>query len=258
VEASEAIRRELQQGRAAALVTVTGLVGEPPSRPGLRLAVAGDGSTAGTLGCDGFDRAGRRDGLEALRAGSSSGGSYRWDDGSSIEVEVEVYSPGDEPRAASETPEVLIVGGGPVASALAQLASAIGYRVKVAARDQSGLPEGFDSVVTELPATVADLVSGPATYVVICGHDEEFSQPALEAILGTEAAYIGMMGSQRHTGHLYEALRGAEHTEDSLARVHSPVGLDIGSETPEEIALSALAEVVARRRGRPTRPIASS
>ena len=70
----------------------------------------------------------------------------------------------------------------------------------------------------------------------------------LRALLRTDAPYLGMMGSRRHTGHLLAELRGAGVDEERIARVHSPVGLPIGAETPEEIALSALAQVVAVRR----------
>src|SRR5262249_7862261 len=102
----------------------------------------------------------------------------------------------------------------------------------------------------------SELSAGPDTYVVICGHDEEFSQPALRTLLASASPYLGLMGSRRHTGHLLSALRAAGHTEASLRRVHTPVGLDLRAEPPEEIALAALAHIVAVRRGGTGAPIA--
>jgi len=91
---------------------------------------------------------------------------------------------------------------------------------------------------------------------VIAGHDPEFSQAALRTLLSSDAPYLGMMGSRRHTGGLLEELRTSGHSKKSLARVHTPVGLDLGAQTPEEIALSALAHVIAVRRGRSGSPLA--
>ena len=132
---------------------------------------------------------------------------------------------------------MLIVGGGPVARALETLARTVGLNVRTAA-----------------PAD--ELEAGPSTVVVICGHDEEASQPALRRLISSPAPYLGMMGSRRHTGHLLEELRAAGHSASSLARVHTPVGLDLHAETPEEIALSALAHIVAVRRNGTGAPLA--
>ena len=97
---------------------------------------------------------------------------------------------------------------------------------------------------------------GPESYVVIAGHDREFSQAALRILLLSEAPYLGMMGSRRHTGGLLDELRAAGISDRSLARVHTPVGLDLGAQTPEEIALAAIAHIVAVRRGRSGSPLA--
>ena len=97
---------------------------------------------------------------------------------------------------------------------------------------------------------------GPESYVVIAGHDREFSQEALRILLLSEAPYLGMMGSRRHTGGLLDELRAAGIPDRSLARVHTPVGLDLGAQTPEEIALAAIAQIVAVRRGRSGSPLA--
>ncbi len=213
--------------------------GSPPSRVGLSLAVTENGTTFGTLGCDGFDRAGAADALAAIARGEPLTASYDWDESSRIAVAVRPYRPGDPVGALAVAPELLIVGDGPVARALEKLAEALGFGVRVAADARA----------------VREASPGPQTYVIVCGHDEEFSQPSLRALLGSEAPYLGMMGSRRHTGHLLGDLRASGFSDAQLGRVHSPVGLDLGAETPEEIALSALAQIVALRRGGTGRPL---
>lgn len=227
------LERALKRGRRGALVTVTRLDGEPPSRVGLSLAVTENGTTYGTLGCDGFDRSGAADALRAIASGESLTGRYAWDETAHIEVAVRPYRPGERPEITAPAPELLVVGTGPVARALEALAPPLGFGVRIA----------------EDAAAVSAARPGASTFVVICGHDEEFSQPALRTLMASDAPYLGMMGSRRHTGHLIAELRAAGFSAESLSRVHSPVGLDLGAETPEEIALSALAQIVAVRRG---------
>lgn len=253
-----AVRDAVDGGKRAALVTVTGVEGTPPSRRGLQLAVVEDGVVHGTLGCDGFDRSGAEDGLEAIREGRSFENRYRWEKDSFAVVSVKPYAPGDRVYVRrAEIPELLVVGTGPVARALVAIGEAMGFQVRVAAGPPSPRPHEFDGADEVILApdvrAVEALRPGPNTYVVICGHDKEFSQPVLRALMNSESPYLGMMGSRRHTGHLYEEL-GEQFSTIQIAKVHSPVGLDLGAETPEEIALSAIAEIVAVQRGRPGRP----
>lgn len=253
------VARALESGKRAALVTVTRIEGQPPSKPGLSLGVVEDGTVYGTLGCDGFDRSGAADALRAIVEGEVLRATYDWDEASRVAVEVRPYRPGERVEAPDARPELLVVGSGPVARALVRLAAPLGFRVRVAAGPGDTSREDFggaDEVVKTPDASALDRVrAGRDTYIVICGHDEEFSRPALRRLLGSDAPYLGMMGSRRHTGHLLEELQAEGFPHDRIARVHSPVGLDVGAETPEEIALSALAQIVALRRGGTGRPL---
>lgn len=247
--------RALEEGRSAVIVTVTAVEGNPPSHPGMRLAVLDDQSTFGSLGCDGFDRSGAIDGKRAIQDGRRFKARYEWDDDSYITVDVKPFRPGEPFRVHPlDIPELLVVGTGPVARALVSLGDSMGFRVRVAAGPGPPSVGEFEDaeevILTPDARAVEALRPGGQTYVVICGHDEEFSDPVLKALLASESPYLGMMGSTRHTGHLRDELLAAGFSEDVLSRVHSPVGLDIGAETPQEIALSALAEIVAVRRGR--------
>jgi xanthine dehydrogenase accessory factor len=120
----------------------------------------------------------------------------------------------------------------------------------------SDAPESDERIVVKNAKDLVKLLLGLESYVVIAGHDREFSQAALRILLLSEAPYLGMMGSRRHTGGLLDELRAAGVSDRSLARVHTPVGLDLGAQTPEEIALSAIAHIVAIRRGRGGSPLA--
>jgi xanthine dehydrogenase accessory factor len=237
VDALAAARDALARGERAAVVTVIATEGTPPSREGMAFALVAGGATYGTLGCDGFDRAAERDAAGALAGAAASEAVYEWDPGSRIRVRVRALAPGDEVPGPADRAEILVIGEGPVARALVSLAGTVGFAVRTAMPHES-------------------VTAGPQTYVVICGHDAEGSQPALRRLMSGSAPYLGMMGSRRHTGHVLEELRAAGHDERSIARVHTPVGLDLRAETPEEIALAALAHIVAVRRGGSGAPLA--
>ncbi|MCA1839022.1 MAG: XdhC family protein [Actinomycetota bacterium] len=248
-----ALDRAIKRGHRAALVTVTDVVGDPPTRPGVCIAVLDDGSTYGSLGCDGFDRSGAADASIAMESGDAFDNIYPWDEQMKALVTVQPYSPGDVlPARSVQILELLVVGVGPVARALVGLGEAMGYHVRVAAGPRSPSVGEFDGadevIVTPTYKDVEALRPGANTFVVICGHDEEFSQPVLRALLPTPVPYLGMMGSGRHTGHLLSELKEAGFDAKQISKVHSPVGLPIGSETPEEIAVSVLAEIVRIRR----------
>jgi xanthine dehydrogenase accessory factor len=100
-------------------------------------------------------------------------------------------------------------------------------------------------------ARLGDLAAalGPEVYAVHTDHDAPDLVQALESILPRQPRFIGLVGSRRHTGHHLEALRSKRVSEDVIVRIQSPVGLDLGSTTPSEIALSILAGLVAVRRG---------
>ncbi len=106
----------------------------------------------------------------------------------------------------------------------------------------------WSSPITSLDALV-DL--GAGAYVIHTDHDAPDLVSSLETVLAHNPRFIGLMGSRRHTGHHLEALRAKGVAEDVIARIQSPVGLDIGADAPAEIALSILAGLVAIRRGGP-------
>ena len=256
MEPRAAVREALERGERAALVTVTGLEGSPPSREGMALGVLESGARFGSLGCDGFDQSGGHDAMRALRERVRLERTYNWDDASRIRVEVRPFTPGETVPGSTARPELIVIGTGPVARALSAIGKVLGFTVRAVSLGPSDAQDADERVVVRSVAELTRLSVGPESYVVIAGHDREFSQEALRMLLLSEAPYLGMMGSRRHTGDLLDELRAAGISDRSLARVHTPVGLDLGAQTPEEIALSAIAQIVAARRGRTGSPLA--
>jgi xanthine dehydrogenase accessory factor len=152
-----------------------------------------------------------------------------------------------------EPPEIVVVGAGHVGAAVARLAVGAGFLVTVI-DDRSSFANpvrlaGIQRILVGPPReTLALLPPRADRHVVLVTRGHRLDAECLEEALGMSAAYIGMIGSRRRVRRIREwlALRGA--TEESLARVHAPIGLDIGAETPAEIAIAILAEIVASRR----------
>jgi xanthine dehydrogenase accessory factor len=163
-------------------------------------------------------------------------------------------------EAFPRPPRLFIVGATHTAIPLCRMAKELGFHVSVVdARRVFATEERFpeaDELVHAWPDEAFDEVSlDAADHVVTLTHDPKFDLPALERALRSQAAYVGALGSRATHERRKEQLRQRGVDEAALARIRTPVGLDIGSRTPEEIALSILAEMVAARRGRDGRPL---
>jgi xanthine dehydrogenase accessory factor len=209
----------LERGEEMVLATVIRLDGSPPSRPGAKALFDAERQLAGTLGCSEFDSQARADAPALLSAGAPTLRTYRHDLGS-IEVYLEPYL---------RRPLLLVLGDTPVAGALRRWASEVGFEV--------------------VSAPAARPMSGADLYVVHTDHDAPDLVSVLERVFALRPRFVGLMGSRRHTGHHLEALRGRGLSEREMDRIQTPVGLDLGAQTPTEIALSILAGLVAIRRG---------
>ena len=234
------LARRLAQGDEIVLATVIKLDGEPPSHPGAKLLMSSAAAIAGTLGCSEFDSAALADAAGIARAGAPQLRTYRHDLGS-----IEVYL---EPYAA--TPSLLVFAATPVARALLRWAPEVGFRpVLVETRPERLAGADWPPAITSLGSLKEAL--GGEVFAVHTDHDAADLVQALEVLLPAHPAFVGLVGSGRHTGHHLDALRAKGVAEDVIARIQTPVGLDIGSRNPAEIALSILAGLVAVRRGAP-------
>ncbi len=151
-------------------------------------------------------------------------------------------------------PQMVIVGAIHIAVPLHRLARVMGYRVTVVdARAQFATRERFpeaDELVVQWPdEALGGMTIDRSTAIVILTHDPKFDMPALRAALPTTAVYIGAIGSRKTNQNRFDALREEGFTEAQLARVHGPIGLDLGGRGAEETALGIMSEVTATRFG---------
>jgi xanthine dehydrogenase accessory factor len=254
----ETLRDELLADRPVALATIVEVADEgtdgaerPELTLGAKLLVRPDLSPLGSLGDEALDRVVARDALGALTAGHTSTRHYGRH-GEARQREVAVFV-----EAFAPPPSMVIFGAVDFTAALARVAKLLGYRVTVCdARPVFATRARFpmaDEVVVDWPdrhlAKVGQNLSRRDAVCVLT-HDPKFDVPALMAALATEAGYVGAMGSRRTHAERVERLREAGATKEDLARVMSPIGLDIGARTPEETAISVAAEIIAQRTGR--------
>ena len=162
-------------------------------------------------------------------------------------------------------PHMVIFGAVDFTAALARAAKLLGYRVTVCdARAVFATPQRFpmaDQVVNDWPdrflATIGDSL-GQRDAVCVLTHDTKFDVPTIAGAVRTNVGYLGAMGSRRTHEQRIERLREAGLTDVELARVRSPIGLDVGARTPEETAVSICAEIIALRTGRAGPPLSTT
>jgi xanthine dehydrogenase accessory factor len=244
-----AVHEAAQAGRPAAIAT---LLDGP--RAGARLALVGDGAVLGTLGDEALDRNVARDAAGLLAQGVTALRRYGAD-GATLGEELRVHV-----RALASPPQLLVVGATDFSAALAALAAQLGYAVTICdARERfarSSRYARFAEVVTAWPQELlAERTPGPRDAVLAFTHDPKFDEPALIAALASDAGFVGALGSRRTTAERAQRLRAAGLSDEQLARLHAPCGLDVGAGTPHEVAISVLAEILAQRTGRSARPL---
>jgi xanthine dehydrogenase accessory factor len=211
------------------------------------------GETQGRIGSDQVSRQVEETARSLLRDELSETVSFDHG-GAQIDVFIEVFPP---------SPTLLIFGAVHVAQPLTRFAKQLGFRVVVTdARRVLATAERFpeaDEIVVAWPDdALAQIEVAPSTFIAILTHDPKFDEPALTGALATEARYIGAVGSRKTNEDRRERLRAAGVDDEHLARLHAPIGLNIGGETPEEMALSILAEMIAVRHGRPGGPLSTA
>jgi xanthine dehydrogenase accessory factor len=230
----------ISDNRAAAMATV--VRGE---RLGAKMLIAQEGVVAGSIHHD-LDTAISADALDLLSKEASQTRTYNAGT-EQIDVFIETFPPPQR---------LIIIGAVHVAIPLHRLAKMLGYHVTVVdARGVLATPERFplaDSILVEWPdEAMAALGLDSSTSIVVLTHDPKFDYPALMAAINSPVRYIGAIGSRNTNRQRADALRELGATDEQLARIFAPVGLDIGAKTPAEIALAVMGEIVAARRDRP-------
>lgn len=222
------------RGEAVVLATAVRTEGQPPCEVGQKLLLSRTGPLAGTLGCAEFDGAAADEAARILDSGRPTTSTYRHELGS-VEVYLEPFMRG---------PHLVIVSATPVARAILRWAPELGFDAAlVESRPGRWGSHGGPRQVGH----VTELEVDQETAVVLTDHDTPDLVDTLATLLRSPVKFIGLMGSRRHVGPHLDRLRELGFGDEDLARIRTPVGLDLGARSAEEIALSILAGLVAER-----------
>jgi len=259
-EVFTAVTDALERGEAAALVTIVSTTGSTPQRVGAKMLVYADGRMVGTIGGGCYENDAFWKAREAITNRRPLLLHYELADDFAQETglicggQMDVYIEPIEP-----SPELYIVGAGHVGFHLARLANDVGFRVHVADdrekfANSERFPSAVEIVVDDIPAWIGRTTLPAHAYVVIVTRGHTNDLEALRALAPCELRYLGLIGSRAKVARIYDALTEAQMPAELLKRVHAPIGLDIGAVTPQEIAVSILAELIAVKHGkeRPT------
>lgn len=256
----------LDTGNPFALATVVRVRGAAPRHSGARMLVFPDGRTEGTVGGATLEQRVIQHALEALREGRPRYETYlfstRPEDkdksvglcGGEVDIHIDVVKP---------DPRLMIIGAGHIAIPLARMAAMVDMRVVVVDdRPEYATRERFPDAEeihivrydeeTEELATIEAVVDYN-TFVVVATWG--WDQPALAQVLTRDPAYVALVASPAKARAIFQGLLSQGIPEARLAEVRTPAGLDIGAETPAEIALSILAEILSVRRSRGGKPM---
>ena len=255
-EVFAAVADALERGESAALVTIVSTTGSTPQRVGAKMLVFADGRIVGTIGggCyenDAFWKA--RDAIaqrKPLLLHYELSDDFAQETGLICGGQMDVYIEPIEP-----SPALYIIGAGHVGFHLARIAHEVGFRVHVADdrekfANAERFPHAAEIVVDDIPSWIARVNLPPQSYVVIVTRGHTNDLEALRALAPRELRYLGLIGSRAKVARIYDALTADRMPAELLERVHAPIGLDIGAVTPQEIAVSILAELIAVKHGK--------
>jgi xanthine dehydrogenase accessory factor len=255
-EVFAAVADALERGEAAALVTIVSTRGSTPQRVGAKMLVFADGRLVGTIGGGCYENDAFWKAREAIADRKPRLLHYELSDDFAQESglicggQMDVYIEPIEP-----SPELYVIGAGHVGFHLARLAHEVGFRVTVVDdREKFANAERFPTaeqvIVDDIPTWIGRAAIPPHAYSVIVTRGHTNDLEALRALAPRELRYLGLIGSRAKVARIFEALRSDAMPEEHLARVHAPIGLDIGAVTPQEIAVSILAELISVKHGR--------
>ncbi|MCK6549891.1 xanthine dehydrogenase accessory protein XdhC [Myxococcota bacterium] len=240
---------ELEDGGAtAAVVTVVHTSGSTPREAGARMIVHPGGALEGTIGGGRIEQEATAEALAALGDGRPRFLEYALTQelgmccGGKVALFVEVIG---------HAPRLVVFGAGHVGAALTRMAAQAGFVVHVAdERDELCDPRRLaEARSLHLDLDDPALPFSADTFVMVTTHDHALDQRIVEKVLKKPHRWLGLIGSRRKAELTRQRLAHKGFTDAEIARVRCPVGLAIGAETPEEIAVSILAELVAARRG---------
>ena len=255
-EVFAAVAEALERGEQVALVTIVSTTGSTPQRVGAKMLVFSDGRTVGTIGGGCYENDAFWKAREAITQRKPQLVRYELSDDFAQETglicggQMDVYIEPIEP-----SPELFIIGAGHVGYHLARVAHEVGFLVHVVDdrekfANTERFPHAAEIVVDDIPQWL-DRTTMPAhAYVVVVTRGHTNDLEAMRALAPRDVRYLGLIGSRAKVARIYDALVDDRVAPELLERVHAPIGLDIGAVTPQEIAVSILAELIAVKHGK--------
>ncbi len=233
-----------EEGAAGVLATVVEADGG--AQAGEKILIRDGRAVLGTLGDERLTAAVIAEAAERLKEEKSKLVPLKLAGGAAAEVFFEVLP---------APPKLIIVGAGHIAVPLAKIAKILDFHVtvlddRILFANRERFPDADAIRVGDMAEELKSTAITPSTYIVLITRGHKYDEPCLREIIHSSAKYVGMIGSRRRIKACFERFKNEEKiAEEVIARVYAPIGLDIGTETPEEIALSIMAEVVKVRRG---------
>jgi xanthine dehydrogenase accessory factor len=238
------IVRVKAEGEEAALVTVVSASGSTPREEGAKMLVSPDGSILGTIGGGSLEAQIIKEAVKVIKQGKPR----RLHRSLAAKEAGEVFI---EPILT--TPALYVFGGGHIALSLARMGKLVGFNITVIDdraefAHAERFPEADVILAEDFTRSFPKLKIDKLSYIVIVTHGHQHDEVVLEWAVGTPARYIGMIGSKTKNETIFAHLLARGISREQLDRVHAPIGLEIEAQTPEEIAVSILAELIKVRR----------
>ncbi len=248
------IRKIKEEGKSAAVATIIGTKGSTPREVGAKMLIQEDGKIHGTIGGGCIEAEVWQEAMKIIKEATPRTvhfdltGKKAEDSGMICGGVMDIYI---EPIIPN--PRVYIFGGGHVSLSVAKMSKMVGFEVVVLDdrpqfANRERFPEADEVIAEEFEFSLAKLQVNRSSYLVIVTRGHAYDQEVLEWAVKTGARYLGMIGSRRKIQMVYASLKEKGVPVEKLDRVHAPIGLDIGALTPEEIAVSIVAEMIQERR----------
>jgi len=253
-EIFQEITKIRSEGGSAALATVVQVKGSTPREVGSKILIKGNGAVIGSIGGGTLEATICREAMSVLREGKAKMLHF---DLTGEEVEADQMLCGGEMDIFIEPilpqPTLYIFGAGHISLSISKIAKMIGFRIividdRAEFANPGRFPEADMILVEQWEQAFPKLQINDSSYIIILTGNHITDQRVLEWALGTEAKYIGMIASKNKREAIFSNLSAKGIAEELLNKVHSPIGLEINAETPDEIAVSILAQIVKIRR----------
>lgn len=249
----------LERNESVATVTIVESEGSTPRSLGSMMLVDGEGSILeGTIGGGVLEQKARKDAANCILRNKSSLIDYNLDRdsktgnilpmacGGKVSLFIKVYSSREK---------LILAGAGHVAEKIAKMAHILGYSITVLDSRKERLndqlfPQADNLILGNIMDNIKKVNIDHSTFIIIVTHGHKHDQDVLEMVLDSKAKYVGMIGSKKKVRTTFNNLLEKGYSKEELSKIYSPIGLDLGGETPEEIALSIMAEIQAVKYGK--------